>query len=266
MDVVVLLLERGADPNLPEEGIAPQGHALHSAVHHGHHEIARLLLERGAYPNVEVESSGDTLSMAIANDDEAMIDLLCSHGAARSVSLLAYTGDVKTGAAVFAANPKLAFDPDALMTAAACGHKSFVRLMLHYEPDLPKHIQQLSWGEGPKTPELAELLFERGLHASQPDWLGVTPLHEFARKGHVTNAALYLDHCADLQARDETICSTPLGWAAKFGNKDVVELLLARGAKTNLADDPAWATPLAWAKRRGHEEIASLLTQRGASS
>ncbi|HEY7115370.1 MAG TPA: ankyrin repeat domain-containing protein [Tepidisphaeraceae bacterium] len=81
LEIVRLLLERGADPNLPEEGIAPHGRALYSAVYHGHHEIARLLLERGAYSNPEVESSADALSIAIMNSDTRMIDLLVAHGA-----------------------------------------------------------------------------------------------------------------------------------------------------------------------------------------
>lgn len=61
VEMVSLLLERGADPNLPEEGIAPYGQALYSAVYNGHYEIARLLLEHGAYPNPEVESSADAV-------------------------------------------------------------------------------------------------------------------------------------------------------------------------------------------------------------
>ena len=97
-----------ADPNLPEEHIAPRGHALYSAVYNGHYELAQLLLERGAYPNVEVESSADTLSIALMNDDKRLVELLCSYGAARSVGLLAYSGDVQTAAAVFAANPAMA--------------------------------------------------------------------------------------------------------------------------------------------------------------
>ena len=83
LEIVKLLLERGADPNLPEEGIAPHGHALYSAVANGHYEIAKLLLEHGAYPNPEVESSADALSRAISNADQPMIELLCSYGAAR---------------------------------------------------------------------------------------------------------------------------------------------------------------------------------------
>jgi ankyrin repeat protein len=264
IEIVQLLLDRGADPNLPEEGIAPHGHALYSAVANGHHAIAKLLLEHGAYPNPEVESSADALSRAISNSDQPMIDLLCSYGAARAVHLLAYYGDVQTAAAVFAANPSLADDPQALANAAGEGQEAFVRLLLRYQPDLARRVTFPGWSPAAKTRELNELLFQRGMNPSQADWLGATPLHQFARKGDVDNAALFIGHGADLHARDEDICSTPLGWAAKFGKKQLVELLLRRGARANLADDPPWATPLAWATRRGHHEIVALLKQHGA--
>lgn len=264
LEIVRFLLERGADPNLPEEGIAPQGHALYSAAANGHFEIVKLLLEHGAHPNVEVESSADTLSRVIMNEDQKMIDLLCEHGAARAVHLLAYYNDLKTAAAVFAASPALAKNPEALVNAANEGHEGFVRLMFRYEPDLPKRITFPSWSVGAKTRDLNELLFRHGLNPSTPDWLGITPLHEFARKGDVERATTFLDHGADLNARDEDICSTPLGWAAKFGEKAMVELLLKRGARPNLPDDPPWATPLSWAARRRQLEIAQVLIQHGA--
>jgi ankyrin repeat protein len=193
-----------------------------------------------------------------------MVELLCSHGASRAVHLLAYSGDVLTAAAVFAANPELANDPGALANAASEGKEAVVRLMLRYQPDLPRRVEFPGWAVGAKTRELNELLFEHGMNASAPDWLGVTPLHHFARNGDVEKAALFIDHGANLHARDEDICSTPLGWAAKFGKRPMVELLLRRGAKCDLADDPPWATPLAWATRRDHADIAALLRQHGA--
>jgi len=268
LEIVKLLLERGADPNLPEEGIAPHGHALYSAVVGKHYEIAKLLLEHGAYPNPEVESSADALSRAMSNSDQRMIHLLCSYGAARAVHLLAYYGDVQTAAAVFAANPALADDPDALANAAGEGHDTFVRLMLRYQPDLAGRVVFPGWSVGAKTRELNELLFAHGMNPSQPDWLLITPLHQFARKGDVEKAELFIRHGADLNPRDEDIRSTPLGWAAKFGQAEMVKLLLKHGAKPNLPDDLpnlAWATPLAWATRRGHSEIAELLKQHGAT-
>jgi ankyrin repeat protein len=257
IEIVQLLLDRGADPNLPEEGIAPRGHALHSAVCRGHVEIVKLLLEHGAHPNVEIESSADTLTMALERDPQ-LAELLCSHGAARKVHLLAYYGDVQTAAAVFATRPSLANDPDALNNAAGEGHETFVRLMLRHQPDLAKRVS----GDA-KTRELSEFLFARGANPNCPDWLGITSLHKFSRKGDVEKAALFLDHGANLHARDEDICSTPLGWAAKFGKTAMVEFLLSRGAEPNRPDDPSWATPLAWATRRGHDDIAGLLQMHG---
>ncbi len=222
------------------------------------------MLEHGANPNPEVESSADALTRAINNSDQPMIELLCSYGAARAVHLLGYHGDVRTAAAVFAANPALADDPEALVNAAGEGQDAFVRLLLRYQPSLPERMRFPAWSVGAKSRELNELLFAHGMNPSQPDWLLVTPLHQFARTGNLENAALFLDHGADLHAHDEDICSTPLGWAAKFGQKTMVEFLLERGAQPNLPDDPPWATPLAWATRRGHGEIAELLKGRGA--
>jgi len=269
LEIVKLLLAHGADPNLPEEGIAPRGHALYAAAANGHLDIARLLLENGAFPNPPVESSADALSRAIAQGNQPMIELLCSYGAARGAHLLAYHGDVQTAAAVFAANPALADDPEALENAAGEGQESFVRLMLRYKPELARRVAVGVRSQGPdasiKTRDLAELLFQHGMDPSRPDWLHITPLHRFAKRGDLENAAIFLEHGANLHARDLDICSTPLGWAAKFGRIAMIELLLERGASPNLPDDPSWATPLAWATRRGHSEIVELLTQHGAT-
>lgn len=254
LEIVTLLLDHGADPNLPEEGIAPRGHALYSAVYHGHYEIAKLLLEKGAHPSPPVESSADALSIALMNGDERMITLLCSYGSARSVELLAYYGDVETAAAVFAVDAALADDPGAFSSAAGNGHESFVRLMLHHQPGLIHNVSCAG-----KSVALTEYLFRCGMDPSRPNWLGITALHELARSGNVEQATVFIDHGADLHARDEEICSTPLGWAAKAGQRNMVVLLLSRGAKPSLPDDPSWATPQAWATRRGHPDIAALL-------
>jgi ankyrin repeat protein len=265
LEIVRCLLEHGADPNLPEAGIAPRGQALYAAAAGRHYEVAKLLLDHGADPNQPVESSADALSRAIMNNDQPMIELLCSYGASRALELLAYEGDVQTAAAMLSANPALADDLAAFANAAGQGQEAFVRLMLRYQPDLAQRVIFPSWLMSAKTRELNELLFAHGMNASQPDWLLITPLHQFARKGELEKAGQFIDHGADLEARDEDICSTPLGWAAKFGQKAMVELLLRHGASPNLADDPPWATPLAWAIRRGHGEIAQLLREHGAT-
>lgn len=254
MDIVQLLLDRGADPNLPEEHIAPKGHALYSAVYNGHYEIAKLLLERGAYPSPPVESSADALSIAMSRGDQRMIELLCSFGSARSLDLLSHYGDLTTAAAVFAANPALANDPAVFRNAAGNGHEGFVRLMLRYRPDLVTRVSVAA-----KTRELTEWLFQQGMPASRASWMGITPLHDFARKGDLENAALFLDHGADLEAIDDHLGTTPLAWAAKFGKAPMVKLLLERGAQRE-PHVPAWALPVEWARRRGHADIVAMLS------
>jgi ankyrin repeat protein len=262
------LLERGADPNLPEEHIAPRGHALHSAVVNGHIEIVKLLLEHGAYPNVPVESSADTLSAAIARDDKPMIELLCSYGAARDVNLLAYMGDLQTAAAVFNANPAMARDAYALECAASQGHEPFVRLMLRYHPGLAGLVAAGVRNQGPndsiKTQAIAALLFAHGMNADYTDWTGVRPLHRFAQRGDIMNAGIFLAHGADINAVDGEICTTPLGWAAKYGKQDMALFLLQQGAAVNIPGVPAWASPLQWALRRRHDDIVTILKQHGA--
>jgi ankyrin repeat protein len=261
LDIVRLLLERGADPNLPEEQIAPKGHALYSAVYNGHYEIAKLLLEHGAYPSPPVESSADALSIAISRGDEKMVELLCSYGSARSVDLVVHYNDLRTAAAVFAVNPELANEPGAFCTAAGGGNEAMVRLMLKHCPGLPRRV-----GCAAKTRKLTELLFARGMDPSHPNWLGMTPLHHFAGSGELGNARIFLDHGASLDARDEDLRSTPLGWAAKFGKLRMVEFLLRRGARPIHPDDPSWATPRAWAERRGHPEIVKILERAEAGA
>ncbi len=277
IEIVKLLLDHGADPNLPEEGIAPHGHALYSAVYNGHYDVAKLLLDRGAYPNPEVESSADAVFIAIMNGDLRMVDLLASYGAvwnipvtkghaftyeemaarlpSRSAPVLAHYGDVQTATALFATNPALADDPEALKNAAGNGHEEFVRLLLRYQPELAKRVTVS------RPRKMAELLFDHGMDPNRPNWLRITPLHQFAEHGDLEGAKLFIERGADLNAREEEYSSTPLAWAAKFGQTRMVEFLLRRGAKPNLPDDPPWATPLAWATRRGHHEIAHLLTE-----
>jgi ankyrin repeat protein len=102
IDIVKLLLEYGADPNLPEEEIAPRGHGLYAAVYNGHYDIAKLLLDHGAYPNPPVESSADAVGIAIARGDKRMIELLAVHGATWEIHMqpgkgLTYPDIVATG-------------------------------------------------------------------------------------------------------------------------------------------------------------------------
>jgi hypothetical protein len=175
-------------------------------------------------------------------------------GIARSLEVLAYYGDLAAATAVVTANPSLADDPGALAAAAQHGHEAIVRLLLRHQPRLAERVAVAA-----STRELTELLFRHGMNPNLARWLGVTPLHGFARQGEEEKAAIFLDHGANLHARDEEFCTTPLGYAAHAGKRKMVEFLLRRGAKPSLPDDLAWATPIALAAHRGHHQIVRLL-------
>ena len=100
-----------------------------------------------------------------------------------------------------------------------------MRLMLRYPPDLPRQVNFPGWSVGAKTRELNELLFQHGMNANAADWLGATALHQLAGGGNIEKAIWFLDQGADLHARAEDICSTPLAWATRRGHGEIVELL-----------------------------------------
>ena len=100
---------------------------------------------------------------------------------------------------------------------------------------------------------------------------GETALHYTAARANSTEAqrvrfaGMLLDHGARVDARDDLLRSTPLGWACRWGRTELVRLLIARGARVDEPEAEAWATPLAWAAKMGHAEIAELLRGRGAA-
>ena len=175
-------------------------------------------------------------------------------GIERSLGVLAFYADLDAAEALLSANPALANDPEALANAAERGHEPIVRLLLRHEPRLAERIAVVA-----RTPELTELLFQNGMNPNLKGWLGVTPLHRFAREGNVERAAIFLDHGADPDILDEEFCTTPLGYAALNGKLRMVEFLLRRSARATLPDALAWATPQALAAYRGHQEIVHVL-------
>jgi hypothetical protein len=62
-------------------------------------------------------------------------------------------------------------------------------------------------------------------------------------------ATMLLDAGAKLDARDDLLKSTPLGWACRWGCVELVKLYLSRGADAIEADAEPWARPRAWAEK-----------------
>ena len=83
LHIVGFLLERGADPNAPED-CAPDGRALYEACCRNHFEVAERLLKHGANPNAGMDSSECCLTIgAVYHGAKAkpLQRLLRRHGA-----------------------------------------------------------------------------------------------------------------------------------------------------------------------------------------
>jgi len=191
MDIVQLLLDNGADPNLPEEQFAPKGKALYSAVYNGHYEIAKLLLERGAFPNPPVESSGDALWVAREwRPNKRMEELLLSYGAVP-------WQEPADGGWPARAHTWLRITP--LHHAARKGDVERAKKLLDAGADLTardEHLRStpLAWAAKFGQLEMVRFLLERGAPKSVPDdpsW--ATPLAWARRRGHDNVAELLVE-------------------------------------------------------------------------
>jgi ankyrin repeat protein len=252
LEVVRLLLERGANPNQPEPGIAPQGGALHSAIGGRHTAVVRLLIEHGANPNAAVESSGNCLFMAKHVDaPQELKELLIAHGAVMGAEL----ADLETLGAMLHANPNLE-------VGEKIDNPPLMELILRYQPDsLQRTPDPAPWWSHalPASPDYARRLFARGLDPNRANWLGITMLHRAAARGAIPMAEVLLESGAAIDPVETHWSSTPLGWAAREGKLDMAAWLLEKGANPRLPEEEPWAQPQAWARRRGHAEIVRLL-------
>ena len=263
IEVVKLLLERGANPNEPEPGIAPLGGALHSAIGGRHYEIVKLLLEHGANPNAPVESSGNCASMAKhVGASKELVTLLASYGGVLGVEMACYNGDVEILASMLHANPKLRMN-EGVSALISEGHRQCMELLLRHQPGMLKNaaLRNEAWwaSVSPKDPEYARWLIAQGLDINSSNWLGITLLHRCAGKANIEMATLCIEQGADINAVEGFHSSTPLGWAAREGKKEMVEWLLNKGADPTFPKEEPWAQPLVLAQRRGHDAITALL-------
>ena len=77
-DVVHLLLERGAEPNMADQhGRAP----LHYATSEGHKDVVQNLLDRGAEPNMAAQNGWTPLHSAANKGHKEVVQLLLDRGA-----------------------------------------------------------------------------------------------------------------------------------------------------------------------------------------
>jgi ankyrin repeat protein len=272
---IVLLLERGADPNVLCEGDAAT--PLHFAAERGHFGIIRLLIEHGSDPigvgdYHELEVIG--WATVFGTGDKEIVDYLLAHGARHNIFSAVAVGEV-----------------DEIRRIAT----EMPTLLDHRMDQTNKRRRPLHLAVVKKQPTALATLLDLGANIEAPDGAGFTPLDQAALGGEHAMAHVLLERGAEMRlpaavglgeaskierlVASEPGCLAPGGrWAhlivraAEQAPGDVLETLIRLGASPNAAADPTTAidgtsgyTPLHAAGFFGNVEAATVLLKHGAN-
>jgi ankyrin repeat protein len=293
------------------EGHAGRRTALHVGVHHV--EVVRTLLERGADPNIRDE--GDNafpLHLAAERGDLPMVKLLVEHGAQTTAGEVDDHGlDIIGWATVF---PGIEIKPDVvgyllahgarhtLHSAVAVGDVNAIRLRAHEDPSalerpldiVNRRRRALHLAVVKKQPASLEALLDLGADPDAEDAGGLTPLDEAALAGetamvekllrrgaHLTLASAValgrMDDAAKLLEADPGAFRPGGRWgtlivkAAANAPGHVIDALVRLGASVDVSETPATSidgthgyTALHAAAYHGNVEALEALLKHGA--
>jgi len=236
LDIVQLLLERGADPTWPDADWSERGAALHAAARRGDREMVELLLKHNADPNGFVNASGNAVCAAKTPEIRKLLE---AHGGFLDPYDLVWKGEDDEVMRIVTERPEtaLAGCGGVFTAVVTCGRRELMHRLL----DAGFRVHPQAGGchsyllERPDM--LRELLTRGGLDPNYPTVDGVTLLHELCQKdirgrtmGHRTEcAAILLEFGADPSPKDK-YGETPLMWAMKHALTDIAGFLKARGA------------------------------------
>jgi ankyrin repeat protein len=235
-----LLLEAGADPNLPLGAFIPP--PLDIAVDKGNLEMVRLLVGKGARP------TGKTLDVAVQTGNRDVVKL------------------VQEASGGLAGAPKPG--PGSLIMAVARGNLAGIELALESGVDVNARDEygDTALSAAIRNPEAVRRLLKAG---ANPNLFGVNdslPLSGAAIAGQLEVMKLLLEAGADLEGRSEGGESpTPLAYAVSGGRVEAVAVLLEAGADVNASQfESEDGSALGKAIGRGRVDMVRLLIAAGA--
>lgn len=278
-DALVVLLDRGADPNFAgDEDVTP----LWAAAHRGDLRCAEALLRAGAEPN-----RGDV-------DGRTPLFEATKAGSLALVTRLLAAGADPNAATWQGVTPLMAAVARGEVSLEHRGERRLRRPLLSKEReqneewerrqstlfDVPESIDSLLDRQTPagEYPEIVRRLLAAGARADavrheagradHPLYgmhAGETALHYAASSGCAESVGMLLAAGAGVDAGAGTGAGTPLRDAAIGGSVEVVGLLLDAGADVRVADENGW-TALMASTWRDRPDVTTLLLRHGADA
>jgi ankyrin repeat protein len=275
--VVKCLLDRGADPNIRDEGDAAM--PLHFAAENQDLSVIRLLIEHGADPigtgdHHELEVIGWATGFDYVSTKREVVEYLLAHGARHNIFSAVATGEVE----------------------------SIRTLVARSRPDLDKRMDRTNHRRRPlhlavvkKQAASLDALLDLGVDVDALDEAGLTALDQAALDGEAGMAQRLIDrgaqirlpaavglrrtHDIDRLLREDPECLAPgRRWgtlivrASESSPGDVIEALILSGASVDVWDEPTTAvdatsrySPLHAAASRGNAGAAAALLKHGAN-
>ena len=261
LDCALLLLERGAEPDLANDrGWTP----LHQAGYSNQVGLAEVLLSKGADPRRSAHGDGGTpLIQALFWGHREVADVLAAHGV--------HPGNLRTAAGLGRIDLLAGlFGADGSLLPEAGAHRAFYRPHTGFPEWRPSDDPQEILDEAfvyacrSRCLEAMAFLLARGARIDADPYRGTGLLWATVKSG-VDAVRWLLDHGADVNRRatfggpGHGQGVTALHLAAQGGHLEVARLLIERGADTAVKDDLFASTPGGWARHFGQEQVAALL-------
>jgi ankyrin repeat protein len=234
--VMRVLLERGADPNIRDEG--DNAYPLHFIAEKGRLDLARLLVEHGADPigagDVhELDAIGWATAFEYVKPAPELVDYLLAHGARHTIASAVAVGDVDAIREIVARSPG-----DLERPMDRTNHRR-----------RPLHLAVVK-----QQPEALTALLALGADTEAVDAAGLTPIDQAALGGQAAMVETLLAHGATLTLAAAVVLER---------YDDLTRLVVADPG--GLLPGRRWGSLIARAAERSTGRVIDTLVRLGAS-
>ncbi|KAF0698896.1 hypothetical protein As57867_010456, partial [Aphanomyces stellatus] len=270
VDVLKLLLDRGALVDMAAGENNDCNTPLMMACRHGHHEAVKFLFDRGAKLSMTNKNNNTPLLVALAASHQDVALYLLDVNAAVNVrntegrtplSYASELGNLEILQAILAKGNVDNTDKDAAYDIAATkGHVAIAKILGGArDTKLYDAVTQLDI-------KLARDLLTKGVpDINRLQGGALAPIHVVASNGNLDILKLLLDHGAavELVAGNGGNQDTPVIMAASNGHTNIVKLLIERGANLS-ATNKSKINPLHAAVIENRVDVVRVLLEAGA--